>query len=971
MAITHGTVPSDEEVKPVIPSTQLVEVISSFAGKKLSGILMGGGGGGGGGGGAGTVTEVDTGTGLVGGPITSIGTISLSNTSVFPGTYNNSTITVDQQGRLTFAGSGSSGTPGGTPGQIQYDNAGAFGGFTMSGDGTLNTSTGVLTISSGAITLAKMANEAANTLLGNNTGSPAAPAALTATQITAFLNVFSSSLKGVVPASGGGTTNFLRADGTWVSPGGAGSPGGSSGQIQYNNSGSFGGLTPTQVTALLNQFSSSLQGVVPASGGGSSNFLRADGAWAAPGGGGGGSDPLSLVNGFTLTATDPTPSGTTAFSYGGFFNVTYDKLLDDIGFTDQIGLAVNLEFNAGYNQYGGTDNVNAKYTPIALEVSSTFYGAGEKFCQTWGANMYSMGDCFLWSGALTYAGGPIQGDEGQGFTPATYCNQPNSLVVDVITAVHRTTYSSTVTGAVAALPNVQAIPVASTVGATVGDWVILHQEVMDSGTRIWAMQITAINPGVSISGVCAINLIIGDTVTPALCLSLANAGLGFGEGRVVINNSGASHSTGTVSPSGGSFIGTGTGWTNTMVGGDALNVGSVWLTVDNLESAPFSSGVGNNCRSVYQIIRVNATTAIDIFSFSVAGDIAYHGKGEGLTGLAYTIVPSARVMRTQNPGGGFDVICEHSAHTWTVGDNIECVFCPYPDLHGFDYRIGTWTAGGTLRSGMSIVNNGARMMGGAIGIGASGGIVGAQAGYDVFAWGVGLQITYSQVGIQIQSLPNTGGSDAIQIQANSDTGTVIRFTGPNSIATIGTNGANQGTDFQLCNTRGLLSAIDANVNIDTFSTQLVWDGYFQVANVHGFDPYIRFGGLNTAGATINGTFDLKWTSGDIRFLMNVGSAQPNIPVEIVSDGTFKLGSCNLGGSGDHRVTLDAVTNLTAARTVTFPNTSGDILIAAANTTGAGTPLFGTNSPAITNTHPYTWLKMISNDGSTVYVPAWK
>ncbi len=40
--------------------------------------------------------------------------------------------------------------------------------------------------------------------------------------------------------------------------------------------------TPTQVTALLNQFTASLQGLVPASGGGTTNFLRADGTFAAP-----------------------------------------------------------------------------------------------------------------------------------------------------------------------------------------------------------------------------------------------------------------------------------------------------------------------------------------------------------------------------------------------------------------------------------------------------------------------------------------------------------------------------------------------------------------------------------------------------------------------------------------------------------------------------------------------------------------
>lgn len=40
-------------------------------------------------------------------------------------------------------------------------------------------------------------------------------------------------------------------------------------------------------TALLDQFTDLLQGLVPASGGGTSNFLRADGTWAAPSGGSG------------------------------------------------------------------------------------------------------------------------------------------------------------------------------------------------------------------------------------------------------------------------------------------------------------------------------------------------------------------------------------------------------------------------------------------------------------------------------------------------------------------------------------------------------------------------------------------------------------------------------------------------------------------------------------------------------------
>jgi hypothetical protein len=42
-----------------------------------------------------------------------------------------------------------------------------------------------------------------------------------------------------------------------------------------------------------------------------------------------------------------------------------------------------------------------------------------------------------------------------------------------------------------------------------------------------------------------------------------------------------------------------------------------------------------------------------------------------------------------------------------------------------------------------------------------------------------------------------------------------------------------------------------------------------------------------------------------------------------------------------------------------------------NSTGAGTALLGSNSPAVTLTAPYTWFQVTTSDGSTGYIPVWK
>lgn len=62
----------------------------------------------------------------------------------------------------------------------------------------------------------------ASVFLGRAAGNTGVATELTGTQATALLDTVTTSAKGLAPASGGGTLNFLRADGTWAVPPGTG-----------------------------------------------------------------------------------------------------------------------------------------------------------------------------------------------------------------------------------------------------------------------------------------------------------------------------------------------------------------------------------------------------------------------------------------------------------------------------------------------------------------------------------------------------------------------------------------------------------------------------------------------------------------------------------------------------------------------------------------------------------------------------
>ncbi|MGL4397647.1 MAG: hypothetical protein ACRCS9_13990 [Hyphomicrobium sp.] len=93
------------------------------------------------------------------------------------------------------------------------DVSGATAAFTGSGNITIG-----LTIGANAVTNAKAAQMPASTFKGNPTGGTADQQDMTAAVATSLLNTFTNALKGLVPASGGGTTTYLRADGSFAAP---------------------------------------------------------------------------------------------------------------------------------------------------------------------------------------------------------------------------------------------------------------------------------------------------------------------------------------------------------------------------------------------------------------------------------------------------------------------------------------------------------------------------------------------------------------------------------------------------------------------------------------------------------------------------------------------------------------------------------------------------------------------------------
>lgn len=195
------------------------------------------------------------------------------------------------------------------------------------------------TIQSNVVGNTKLADMATQTFKGRTTAGTSDPEDLTATQATAMLNVGTSTLKGLVPPSGGGTTNFLRADFTWAPP-----PAGGGGTVT-SVAGTIGRVSATGTTSVVIDLVTTA--VTPNSYTYGSFTVDAYGRLTAASNGATPEVPLTFINGARRTGNNVAVDLTTGVSGG-------QSVVGGTGASNDLTLSSTTNATKGRILIGGT-----------------------------------------------------------------------------------------------------------------------------------------------------------------------------------------------------------------------------------------------------------------------------------------------------------------------------------------------------------------------------------------------------------------------------------------------------------------------------------------------------------------------------------------------------------------------------------------------------------------------------------------
>lgn len=193
---------------------------------------------------------------------------------------------------------------------------------------------------------------------GTNTGDQTSIVGITGT-----LAQFNTALTGADFASGGGTATGTNTGDQFTAM--------TSSRILGRKTAGFGAaeeLNGTDATSLLDSFAGSLKGLVPASAGGTSNFLRADGSWAPASGTG------TLIRSAMIYLNTAVAGGNAVFATTSWlasdFNETWDPL--DGGNVQRCWLGASFTF-ATTDVTTGTDTITKTGHGMITGEGPTFF----------------------------------------------------------------------------------------------------------------------------------------------------------------------------------------------------------------------------------------------------------------------------------------------------------------------------------------------------------------------------------------------------------------------------------------------------------------------------------------------------------------------------------------------------------------------------------------------------------------------